>query len=726
MTSLSLLHPGLQQWIKEQNWQGLRPIQEYALKPILSGNDCVIEAPTAGGKTEAVLFPALTRATHNTADSVQVLFIAPLRALLNNLENRGNTFASCCGLQAFKWHGDVSQSEKLSQLVHPPNLLMTTPESIEAILLRKTKWREFFKDLQTVIIDEAHNFAAGDRGSHLMALLERLNSGVGHEFQRIALSATIGNPDAMCQWLTGPRSPAQRIYVPSSSRQPTDYKIQFFDDAFDTEETPPQETADWKLLEMLVKELKGYRSIVFVGSRTKAENFAKALQSFRHSRIKIRTHHSSVSKFFREEAEALIQQKGEQGIEVIFSTSTLELGIDIGELDKVLQLDALSSPSAFLQRVGRTGRRKNNARYFRGLVRNIDDLLLITATLSLGVEHMSEAIQLRKRSFHLLAHQLICLSLQQYGIHPEKAWETLRHATPFSDIHRSEYENLLRHMIKKEFLRDVDGVLVVGEATESRYLQAGWRKLFAVFNTAPLYEVIEGRNQVGTLDASFVEAMEVPFFFTLAGRLWKAEKVDTESHLVKAVRSSSGYAPKWNTFGGPSIPFETARRVGELIYGYKKLPDALDKSVVKILHILQSNRKSNTHWLPETIGIQLTGNRKAVITTYAGDLINRTWARLLESEGLKTRGSYAEVTVEKAPNEQDLKYLIKKSIDQILSDEVFPQLSKKIVRNQPAWPFSPFVPMLPESLVKESLTEITTDLLALKEFLKHQEIKYFT
>jgi len=123
MSGLERLHPGLQQWIKEQNWNGLRPIQHAALDPILAGESCVIEAPTAGGKTEAVLFPSLTRAAQAPGRSVQILYIAPLRALLNNLETRGERYAQCCGLHAFKWHGDVSQSSKVASLTNPPHLL---------------------------------------------------------------------------------------------------------------------------------------------------------------------------------------------------------------------------------------------------------------------------------------------------------------------------------------------------------------------------------------------------------------------------------------------------------------------------------------------------------------------------------------------------------------------------------------------------------------------------
>src|SRR5699024_8760361 len=150
MTSLMKLHSGLRSWVIEKNWKQLTEIQEAVLKPALAGHDCVIEAPTAGGRTEAVLFPTLTNAAKSDVQSVQILYLAPLKALINDLEERAVTYAERCGLHAFKWHGDVSQTKKVQQLREPPNLLLTTPESLEAILLRRAGWQEFFRNLESI------------------------------------------------------------------------------------------------------------------------------------------------------------------------------------------------------------------------------------------------------------------------------------------------------------------------------------------------------------------------------------------------------------------------------------------------------------------------------------------------------------------------------------------------------------------------------------------------
>jgi ATP-dependent helicase Lhr and Lhr-like helicase len=719
LDALARLHPGLQRLVRDQHWSGLRPIQLAALEPLLDRQHCVIEAPTAGGKTEAVLFPALTRAARAPRDSVQVLYLAPLRALLNNLEGRGETYASACGLEAFKWHGDVSQSSKVAKLQAPPQLLLTTPESVEAILLRKAAWPQFFAELDTVIVDEAHNFAAGDRGGHLLALLERLEAGTGKAFQRIALSATIGNPEEMCQWLMGSRPPARRIAVPADTEPPTEFWIQHFapDSGGETDEQRAI-----RLVTQVCAEVQGRRTITFVPSRRQAEELAKAIHLVGKDGIRVQTHHSAVSKYFREEAERLIQVAGEQGIESIISTSTLELGIDIGELDCVLQFGALASPSAFLQRVGRTGRRAGRARSFRGLTQRDDDLLLLLATVSLGLERQSEALRLRRRAFHLLAHQLLCLALQQHGVAPAHAWGVLSKAHVFSGIERHEFDALVRHMVCEDYLVDADGVLVPGEAAERRYLVAGWRKLFAVFNTAPLYDVFEGRTHVGTLDSSFVEPLEVPFFFTLAGRLWKGHQINFDGHTVKASRAREGVAPRWGSFGGPEVSFETAQRFGELVHGHREPPPILDESAAAVF---SARRASAVEWQPGSITCILGGGGAATILTYGGDTLNRTLAYILQGKGLETKFSFIAVEVKGCPADPDkCGARLRRELAALSGlGSSTDALEAVLLERQPAWPFSPFAAMLPERLVKASLLEATTDVRRLQEFVRGSKVE---
>ena len=318
---LGRLHPGIQTWVQEQSWPDLTAVQKAAMPVILAGRHCLVEAPTAGGKTEAVLFPALTRVAETQGPGVRILYLAPLRALLNDLEIRARVYASACGLHAFKWHGDVSQRSKLDSFHLPPEVLLTTPESVEAILLRKAGWERFFQGLQIIVIDEAHNFAFGERGHHLLALLERLEHRIGHRSQRIAITATIGNPVAMARWLVpNGTEPAERISV-SGAAPRRDFSLRLFDEAGDSPDGDTGPSATVRRFAFLAKELRGRRLIVFVRSRAGAEDLAKAfLRAGRGpSALRVRTHHSAVSRYFREEAEALIKTKSETGLDAILA-----------------------------------------------------------------------------------------------------------------------------------------------------------------------------------------------------------------------------------------------------------------------------------------------------------------------------------------------------------------------------------------------------------------------
>jgi ATP-dependent helicase Lhr and Lhr-like helicase len=719
---LARLHPGLQRHVHlELQWRELSPVQRAAIPAIFDGEDCVVEAPTASGKTEAVLFPALTRAAQSRGRSVQILYLAPLRALLNNLETRAETSAKACGLSAFKWHGDVGQENKVAAFRLPPHLLLTTPESVEALLLRKAGWRDFFADLQVVIVDEAHSFAAGDRGGHLGCLLERVTAAADVRVQRIGLSATVGNPDALLRWLAGPRRPMGRriVALPNSPAKRTDVVVRLFDDDANGPETPPAKRAVFRRFTALCDLLPGNRSLVFVRSRREAERLAGAFAAAA-PQLRVRTHHSSVSKFFREEAESLIQTASEDGLHAIISTSTLELGIDIGELDRVIQMDALASPSSLLQRVGRTGRRPGKARFLRGLVSGVDDLVLLAATVSLALENRSEALHPPRRAFHLLAHQLLCLALQNFGVHPDEAWDVLSAADCISGIERSELVALIDHMIAARFLHPADGLLVVGEETERRFLGSNWRRLFAVFDTAPLYDVMHHRQHIGTLDAKFVEALEAPFYFVLGGKLWRADEVDAEGHVVRATAAREGTAPAWGSFGGPGVPFETAQEAGRLLYA-EEGPAFLDEAAARAFQWLQRQHAASG-WRPGQVVVRAFPGGSASFQTFAGDRINRTLARVLEAcEVGKATANYQVVEVKTVPSGAGgLSVEIDRALEALTRGELSSPaaLARLLADHQPLWPFSPFARCLPEPLWAAALVEQSLDPQGLIDLLR--------
>ncbi|MFQ5605588.1 MAG: DEAD/DEAH box helicase, partial [bacterium] len=630
-------------------------------------------------------------------------------------------------------HGDVSQKNKIEELRNPSQLLLTTPESLEAILLRKAGWHRFFADLDVIIIDEAHNFASSDRGSHLITLLERLEKSIDRTPQRIAVTATIGNPEAMLQWLAGVgRKTGKIIHVNSTSEKARDFRILLFNEETDTEDDP-EKSASYRQFTNLYKLLPSKKSIVFGGSRTNTESLAAAINQMNKTKgsnnpVRVRTHHSAVSKYYREEAENLIKMREsiESRLDTIISTSTLELGIDVGELDQVIQIGTLSSSSAFLQRVGRTGRREKKPQFFIGLCLSGDDLILLTAVVNLGLKGISEAIQFSTKAYHILAHQLICLSLQNSGIDPNTAWEVLSKAYCFSNISQQKFNELVEFMLEQKYFRDVDGLLVVGEEGEKTFLGSNWRRLFSVFDSGPMYEVWDENKHIGTLDSAFVETLEVPFLFVLGGIEWKAFKVKNESREVFAKKTEAGEAPKWVTFSGFDVPFETAKEAGRILFG-TEIPDYLN-SEGRECFISTKSKLKKIRWSEDKWVILTSNYGKAEIWTFAGDRINRTLAKLLTHSGIgRATSSYQSVNVKKAIKDKSklteilLAFFNKlKSSKGNSTDDLGYELSEEIRLAV----FSKLVKCLPENLWYEAMAERVFDFYGLVNEVKSNKLEF--
>jgi len=343
VTPFERLHPSLQYHIVNTlGWPALRPSQIEAIEPVVSGNNALLLAPTAGGKTEAAAFPILSRMLTENWRGVSVLYVCPIRALLNNLEPRLAQYAGLLGRRAALWHGDVGQGQKRKVLRELPDLLLITPESIEGMLVsRGVEHQTVFAGLQAVVVDELHAFAGDDRGWHLLAIIARLERLIGRKLQRVGLSATVGNPEELAHWFTSGRPAviAGRSAVSTDADVTLDHVGSLDNAAL-----------------VLSRLHRGEKRLVFCDSRGKVEQLAASLQA---SGVRTFVSHSSLGLDARRQAEEAFTRERDC---VIVATSTLELGLDVGDLDRVIQIDAPSTVSSFLQRMGRTGRRPGSHR----------------------------------------------------------------------------------------------------------------------------------------------------------------------------------------------------------------------------------------------------------------------------------------------------------------------------------------------------------------------------
>lgn len=502
---------------------------------VLDGANSVVLAPTAGGKTEAAIFPVLSQILTENRPAVSAVYVCPIKALLNNQEERLRQYARLVGLDVFKWHGDVAASAKDRFRRDPAHVLLTTPESIEVMLISaKTDARALFGSLGTVIIDEVHAFAGDDRGAHLISLLERMCAFCGRDIQRIGLSATVGNPRVIGQWLQGSSRRPFRLVDPPRAPSSRDLRVDCAEDVADA-------------ASRIAYDTQGKKSLIFVESRARAEKVAQALGG---SGIEVFIHHSAVSRADR----ALAEERFTNGTNTaIVATSTMELGIDVGDLDQVIQVDAPSSVASFLQRIGRTGRRSGTRSNCTFYCLTPESLLQSVALLRLAETGWVEDVAPSEGALHILAHQILALSLQEGGISRHSVLPMLAEAWPFASIREPRVRELIDTMVLREILYEADGLLSLGQRGERLYGRKNFFELYAVFSSPPMLRVQNGREEIGHVSSRFVQGhdgKQGPLCFRLGGRAWQVANIDWGKAILDVRPADRGQVPTWLGIGG--------------------------------------------------------------------------------------------------------------------------------------------------------------------------------
>jgi ATP-dependent helicase Lhr and Lhr-like helicase len=597
----------------ELGFTSLRPVQELAGEAILDGKNAVVLAPTAGGKTEASMFPVIAGLMSEPPSGVGALYIAPIKALLNNQEVRLGKYTEMVGLNRFVWHGDAAQGDKTAFLRAPAELLMTTPESLEVMLMSpRVPVQRLFKDLRYAVIDEIHAFAGTDRGAHLMSVLERLAELSTHDVQRIGLSATVGNPEQIGVWLAG-TSKRERVLVdppkPKSERRIAIYLREDIEDFGRT----------------AVHEGRGKKSLFFCQSRSLTETVAEQM---RDDSIEVFVHHGSVSK---EERQAAEERFATGTNACIVATSTLELGIDVGGLDLTFQANAPSTVSSFLQRMGRTGRREGAVANMTFLCEDTVYVVQNTALVLLAARGWVESVKNETRCWPVLVHQMLAMTQQFGGISAERCWLMLERVPDFRGIQKDEYLELVEHMKREAYLFEAGGLLSLGQQAERVFGRKNFLELYAVFSTPQLYKVqTESKRDLGSLEQAFVDRLvDEMSTFLLGGRAWLAVSVNHDDRLVRVRPAPRGKKPSWGGYIPQFLGFDICREMKAVLTSDDDYP-FLDTKAKAALTEWRGDLGQLLRTTRDTLKFDGT---TVTWWTFAGGRINQTLKYALEWKG---------------------------------------------------------------------------------------------
>jgi ATP-dependent Lhr-like helicase len=598
MAAFDTLDEKVRRWIWQQGWEGLKDVQERSIPILLAGvRDLVIMAPTAGGKTEAAFLPIVSRLASEppaSGDGFQAIYVSPMRALINDQFGRMESLCADLNVAVTKWHGDVSDSIKARARKNPSGIVLITPESLEALLVRRGKdVARLFRGLRYVVIDEMHVFLDDPRGKQLQSILHRIDLASGAKPVRVGLSATLANEDAARAFLRPLEMSRVDVLPPGPGRPLIKLQLRGYMRPISFRPTPPskrgqadegdeapdlEDPADLAIARHMFETNRGHRSLIFAGSRRAVETTTVRLTDMCEAAGvpgEFFAHHGSLSREHREYAEQRMKDKSRPAS--IVCTTTLELGIDVGEIEAVAQLGPGHTVSGMRQRIGRSGRRPGQAAVMRVYVKEMEltdtthplDALRVhtvqsIAMLNLMIQRWNEPPEPKRLHLSTLLHQVMALISQHGGMTPAEAWDALVLSGTFSGVDVELFKKLLKRMGEPDVAlleQAKDGTLLAGSEGE-RLLES--RDIFSVFISPEEYRVVaEGGRAIGQVPGTTPFAPGQRLMF--AGRRWRIIEVDSKRHELSVRPAKGGIPPE---FGGQLQPpsdgvLQEMRRVWE-------------------------------------------------------------------------------------------------------------------------------------------------------------------
>ncbi len=608
--------PFIKDYIYRSGWQTLRAVQNAAGDAIFGTDENVLlTASTASGKTEAAFFPILTLLDEEPSRTVGVLYIAPLKALINDQFGRLNELCEEAGIAVTRWHGDAARSKKQKLLKKPSGILQITPESLEALMIGKhMEIPSLFGDLRFIVIDEIHSLLRADRGLQTFCLIERLCALAGCRPRRVGLSATIGDPELAGKFLAAGSGRGTVIPKFDGGREIWRLSMEHFynsapqadEGESGAEKIPAMEEATDTApsaadpgIDYIFAHSRGKKCLIFTNSREECESVCQQLRQYCEAKgepDRFLIHHGNLSASYRESAEA--EMKDDDSMMSVCATATLELGIDVGRLERAFQIDAPFTVSGFLQRMGRTGRRGSPSEMWfvmreehqeaRAMLPDSIPWYLVQgiALVQLYIEErFVEPPRLFRLPYSLLYHQTMSTLAACGEMTPGELASRVLTLSGFHRITREDYRVLLRHLIAIDHInRTENGGLIVGISGE-RIVNS--YKFYAVFQENVEYTVRSGSEQLGTI----VKPPPAGDKIAIAGRVWVVEEVDHKRHEVFCTLVKGNIPAYFGDVPG-DIHTHILERMYRVLCEEKTYPYLMSHAVCRLKSARETFRKS--------------------------------------------------------------------------------------------------------------------------------------
>ena len=660
-TAFALLDERLRRWVWEQGWTELRDVQEAAIPLILAGEaDAIIAAATASGKTEAAFLPILSRITRDGADAggVRVLCVSPLKALINDQFSRLDELCARVEVPVHRWHGDVSGSAKGRLLRDPDGVLLITPESLEALfVLRGHTVPRLFAGLAYVVVDELHAFIGAERGRQVQSLLHRLESAIGRRVPRVGLSATLGDMSLAAAFLRPRGAEGVRVLVSAEGGQELRLQVRGYrtggpadeEDEDNEDDAVAEDASVAAICDHLFATLRGRHNLVFANRRAEVEQYADRLRrrcEALRAPNEFFPHHGSLSRDLRTDVEALLKDPS-RPVSVV-CTTTLELGIDIGDMASIAQIGPPPSVAGMRQRLGRSGRRGGPA-VMRIYIQEppltpeapLPDALRVAlvqtvAMVELLVAGWYEPPPAEALHLSTLVQQLLSLIAERQGVRPLAVWRLLCEGGPFAGVDQAMFADLLRGLGGHDLLvQSVDGTLLLGGAGERLVNQYGF---YTAFVTPEEYRVVHEGRTLGALP--FRYPLSEGTLIVFAGRRWRVIAVDAPRHTVTVVPAAGGRPPRFS--GAAALVHDRVREEMLRTYTGRAMSAYLDATARALLE----EARDTFHSLALAERRLLPSGRDTLLFPWVGDRATGTLALQLRARGLSvaTFGPVLEVT----------------------------------------------------------------------------------